>query len=236
MSLYRGVIQLLVLGLLAACSSSPKSVEKIPGAVGEQSSAMSALDGGEIKWHLGDQWNYSDGYALRVTNVTDNISKLQRVDKKGNKRDWIEREGLFKVASRTDKTVRKIIYRSPAPVGLFPLAVGKRVAFKREYLSGTPKGISRANRLENLEDKKLRVHNSSWKVVGKERVSVPAGDFDCWILQWNTKSTLSDWSGYEKWWYSPKVGNYVRLEYKYGKKPASSRVLMKYLPADRPNS
>jgi hypothetical protein len=38
----------------------------------------------------------------------------------------------------------------------------------------------------------------------------------------------SDWTGFERWWYSPQVQNYVRVEYKYGPEEAGSRVLMRY--------
>ena len=47
-----------------------------------------------------------------------------------------------------------------------------------------------------------------------------------------TRSLKTDWTGYERWWYSPKAKNYVRMEYKYGESPESSRVLMSYSLAE----
>src|SRR5207248_2444628 len=37
-----------------------------------------------------------------------------------------------------------------------------------------------------------------------------------------------NWTGFERWWYSPEVQQYVRLEYKYGAGDTASRVLMRY--------
>ena len=63
------------------------------------------------------------------------------------------------------------------------------------------------------------VHASSWTVEGRETITVPAGTFDCWLIVWRTRSLRSDWTGFERWWYSPQAQNYVRMEYKYGAEP-----------------
>ncbi|MBF0145964.1 MAG: hypothetical protein HQL84_08530 [Magnetococcales bacterium] len=160
-------------------------------------------------WQLGSFWEYSDGYGMQVVKTDGKVAILKRMDRP---KDWVKRHGLFKVDSMEEGVRREVIYQSPNPEGLFPLAVNKGVSFVREY----------------LVDKKLHVHQSSWKVVGLETIEVPAGKFDCWVLVWNTRSQKSNWSGYEKWWYSPEVGNYVRMEYRYGKSPDSSRVLVNY--------
>ncbi len=160
-------------------------------------------------WQLGSFWEYSDGYGLQVTETDGRMATLQRMDKPD---DWVRRNGFFKVDSQEEGVRRQVVYQSPNPETLFPLAVGKMVTFAREYLI----------------DKKLYVHQTSWSVVGQETIEVPAGKFDCWVLVWSSRSQKSNWSGYEKWWYNPEVGNYVRLEYRYGKAPDSSRVLMRY--------
>jgi hypothetical protein len=45
---------------------------------------------------------------------------------------------------------------------------------------------------------------------------------------WRARSLKSNWTGFERWWYSPEVQQYVRLEYKYGAGETASRVLMRY--------
>jgi hypothetical protein len=72
------------------------------------------------------------------------------------------------------------------------------------------------------------VHASSWSVEGRETITVPAGTFDCWLIVWRSRSLRSDWTGFERWWYSPQAQNYVRMEYKYGPDAEGSRVLMRY--------
>lgn len=161
-------------------------------------------------WRMGDYWEYSDGYGLQVVETDGKVATLKRTDRPD---DWVKRDGLFKIDSMDDGVQRKVIYRSPDPSALFPLVIGKNVSFVREYLA----------------DKKLHVHKTSWAVLGRETIEVPAGKFDCWVLEWSTRSQKSNWSGYEKWWYSPEVRNYVRMEYRYGKVPDSSRVLVKYI-------
>jgi hypothetical protein len=227
MNHFRVVVLFLTVALLGGCGT----VAKIPSQAQPKNqpqvltgSVVGDLDPSNITWHIRDEWIYSDDYTLRVDRVDGTVGKLTRIN-----RGWIEREGLFKIRSNTDGIVRQVIFRSPDPASLFPLKVGNKVTYKREYLMGKiGANLVSGPDLSNLKDKQLRVHKSSWTVTGKERVSVPAGTFDCWILEWNTLSELSGWKGSEKWWYSPEVGNYVRMEFKYGKKPASSRVLMKY--------
>jgi hypothetical protein len=41
------------------------------------------------------------------------------------------------------------------------------------------------------------------------------------------RSLTDDWTGFERWWYSPQVKNYVRMEYQYGS-VTGSRVLTHY--------
>ena len=200
---------LLFLGGCASTGEPSVSPNDSVAAVAEsEATATNAFDG-PPQWPLGRSWEYSDGYGLRVIEADGNRVVLERTDKDDS---WVRRDGLFKVDSLDDGVRRQVIYRSPNPATLFPLAVGKSVSFIREY----------------LKEKKLRVHKTSWSVVGRETIEVPAGVFDCWVLVWDTRSQKSNWSGYEKWWYSPKVSNYVRLEYRYGKAPNLSRVLMSY--------
>ncbi|MBF0459886.1 MAG: hypothetical protein HQL87_00670 [Magnetococcales bacterium] len=201
-------VRLALLGVLGGCAVSGPAVQD--PVVTTQELAAPARDFAQFPpWQLGSTWEYSDGYTLQVTETDGRTATLKRTDRSS---DWFKREGFFKMDSQEEGVRRQVVYQSPNPATLFPLAMGKTVSFAREYLI----------------DKKLYVHQTSWSVVGRETIEVPAGKFDCWVLVWNTRSQKSNWSGYEKWWYSPEVGNYVRLEYRYGKAPDSSRVLMRY--------
>ncbi len=160
-------------------------------------------------WRYYDHWTYSDGYRLKVQSVDNGIAKVDRLDQPGN---WFKRKGIFKMESMTGNTHRKVVFRSMDPMQLLPLKRGKQVKFIREFQSG----------------RLLRKHETSWTVLGNETIEVPAGVFNTWVLFWNSRSLTSDWTGYEKWWYSPEVKNYVRLEYQYGKNHPSSRVLTSF--------
>jgi hypothetical protein len=81
---------------------------------------------------------------------------------------------------------------------------------------------------EYLSNNRLIIHASSWTVEGHQRITVPAGTFDCWVIVWRARSLKSNWTGFERWWYSPETQQYVRLEYKYGAGATASRVLMRY--------
>ena len=108
--------------------------------------------------------------------------------------------------------LRRVVYRTVKPDSGEVLTPGRPLVFTREYLSG----------------RNLRVHVTSWTVEGREVVSVPAGEFETWVVVMRTRSIKTDWTGFERWWYSPTVQNYVRMEYKYGDSEESSRVLMSY--------
>ena len=161
------------------------------------------------QWREGDSWEYSDGYAVHITNIENGIATLERLDQKGL---WVKRKGLFKIESQDPSAYRRLVFRAGDQADLFPLAMGKHIAFTREFLA----------------DGQLRVHRTTWSVDGSETIEVPAGKFDCWILTMHTQSLNSDWQGYERWWYHPDIKHYVRLEYKYGNTPPASRVLMRY--------
>lgn len=161
-------------------------------------------------WKPGQEWHWSDGYALKVEKRAGDITTFRRLDVPGQ---WQKRDGLFLVESQSATRHRKTIYRTDNPKTLFPLAEGKSRVFRREYLSNG----------------ELRVHRTSWTVEGREKIRVPAGEFDCWILMRRTRSLVSDWLGYERWWYSPELQHYARLEYQYGPDVTGSRVLMSYV-------
>lgn len=161
------------------------------------------------RWQLGDRWLWSDGYGLEVVEKMGDRSHLQRTDAEGQ---WQIRRGLFIEESQSASAHRRVLFRSIDPMGLFPLEKGKRVVFRREY----------------LRNKALKVHNTSWMVLGRETIEVPAGRFDTFVIERRTRNVKTEWTGYEKLWYAPQVRNYVRMEYRYGLAPAGSRVLMAF--------
>jgi hypothetical protein len=160
-------------------------------------------------WSAGSEWHYSDGYAVKVASVSATGALFQRLDAPGQS---FMREGFIRTDSTSATATRKAIYRTVPDAAGQSLSAAKPLTFQREYLNNG----------------KLMVHASSWTVEGRETITVPAGTFDCWVIVWRTRSLRSDWTGFERWWYSPDVQNYVRMEFKYGSEPDGSRVLMNY--------
>lgn len=160
-------------------------------------------------WSVGSQWYYSDGYAVRIAAVSAKGTTFERLDAPGQ---WFMRQGFIRTDSASGTATRSAIYRTISDTAGLSLSATKPLTFQREYLNNG----------------KLMVHASSWTVEGRETITVPAGTFDCWVIVWRTRSMKSDWTGFERWWYSPQAQNYVRVEYKYGPEEGGSRVLMRY--------
>src|SRR5437868_6370063 len=161
------------------------------------------------QWRVDSTWEYSDGYGLRVASTTQSTTVFQRLDAPDQ---WFSMRGFLRQDAASATTKRQTIYRTVAPTAGDGLTAGTPLTFQREYLS----------------NKQLIVHASSWAVEGRQRITVPAGTFDCWVIVWRARSLKSNWTGFERWWYSPEVQQYVRLEYKYGAGATASRVLMRY--------
>jgi hypothetical protein len=160
-------------------------------------------------WSVGSEWHYSDGYAVKVASVSPKGTVFQRLDAPGQ---WFTRDGFIRTDSTSATATRKAIYRTVPDSAGSTLSAAKPLTFQREYLNNG----------------KLMVHASSWTVEGRETITVPAGTFDCWVIVWRTRSLRSDWTGFERWWYSPQAQGYVRMEFKYGPEADGSRVLMNY--------
>jgi len=160
-------------------------------------------------WSAGSEWHYSDGYAVKVASVSPKGALFQRLDAPGQS---FVRDGFIRTDSISATATRKAIYRTVPDGSGQSLSAAKPLTFQREYLNNG----------------KLMVHASSWTVEGRETITVPAGTFDCWVIVWRTRSLRSDWTGFERWWYSPDAQNYVRMEFKYGSEADGSRVLMNY--------
>jgi hypothetical protein len=161
------------------------------------------------QWHIGSSWEYSDGYGLRVASAANGTTSFERMDAPGQ---WFSMRGFLRQDAQSSTAKRQTIYRSVPPDAGNALSEAQPLTFQREYLS----------------NKQTIVHATSWSVEGRQTISVPAGTFDCWVIVWRARSLKGDWTGFERWWYSPEAQLYVRMEYKYGAMATASRVLMRY--------
>lgn len=158
-------------------------------------------------WRVGDYWRYNDGYGLEVVGAEGGATRLRRLD---DPSQWITRRGFLREAAQSSSTLRQITYRSvPADAGLL-LRSDRPLVFTREYTA----------------NEETLVHLTSWVVEDREQVSVPAGQFDTYVVVMRTRNATTGWTGFERWWYAPEVGNYVRMEYRYGNQGIGSRVLI----------
>lgn len=163
-------------------------------------------------WQVGDRWRYNDGYGLRVESIEGDLVTMQRLD---DPTQWMVRRGFLREMSQSATMLRQVTFRSvPADAGMW-LSKSRPLVFTREYTS----------------NRRTLVHNTSWVVEGEERITVPAGSFNTTIIVMRTRNAATGWTGFERWWYAPEVRNYVRMEYRYGKQPIGSRVLVSFEPA-----
>ncbi len=167
------------------------------------------------QWREGSEWRYSDGYNIRVSSTNGLLTVFERLDAPGQ---WFSRFGFLRQDSVGPDGIRQSIYRTISPYEGTELSLERPLTFQREY----------------LKNGETVVHATSWSVEGRDQITVPAGTFDCWVIVWRTRSLDSNWTGFERWWYSPEARNYVRMEYKYGAMAAQSRVLMHYDLAPSP--
>ncbi len=122
------------------------------------------------------------------------------------------RRGFLREDAQSATNLRKVVFEGvPSGAGQVLSSSGP-LTYRREFMSS---GVQ-------------RTHATSWTVEGRETVKVPAGEFDCIILVMRTRNVEDGWTGFERWWFSPKVQNFVRMEYRYGSDPSGSRVLTRY--------
>ncbi len=160
-------------------------------------------------WRVGSQWQYSDGYGLRVTRVDGPVTTFARLD---DPSQWVARRGFLREDAQSATTLRRLLFEDlPSGAG-GALSSAAPLTYRREYSA----------------DGTQRTHATSWSVEGRERVKVPAGEFDCDVLVMRTRDASSNWTGFERWWYSPAAQNYVRMEYRYGAAAPGSRVLLHF--------
>lgn len=160
-------------------------------------------------WHVGDRWEYSDGYGVRVAQVTGDRTKFERLDAPTQ---WFINRGLFREETKSEHTLRQVVFRSEDPARFYNAPLKTPVIFEREYMNN---GV-------------LMRHSTSWVNEGRELITVPAGTFNAYKLTMRTRSLSTNWTGFERIWYVPEVRNYVRMEFRYGDGPESARVLNSY--------
>ena len=160
-------------------------------------------------WQPGSDWHYSDGYGLKVTKVVAGTTTFQRTD---DPSQWIVRRGFLREDAQSSTVLRKLLFAGLPPGEGTVLSGDSPVTYRREYMAGDVQ----------------RNHVTSWTVEGRETIKVPAGEFDCVVLTTRTRNTEDGWTGFERWWFSPRAQNYVRMEYRYGNNPMGSRVLTEY--------
>ncbi|WP_417518821.1 hypothetical protein [Minwuia sp.] len=193
-------------------TATPQSVSRQHDSASPAQKAAAMLSVSAPRWQIGDRWRYNDGYGLQVEDAGGGVTLLRRLD---DPTQWISRRGFLREAAQSATAYREIVYRSiPADAGM-SLSANEPLVFTREYT---------ANNV-------TRVHVTSWMLEGQERISVPAGAFDTYIVVMRTRNAVTGWTGFERWWYAPAARNYVRMEYRYGDQGLGSRVLIDFQPA-----
>lgn len=195
--------------LIAGCGASPRwpGFSESPTAAAVEQTVQAP------DWRVGSEWQYSDGYGLKVIRVDGSLTTFQRLD---DPAQWVTRRGFLREDAQSGTTLRRMLFEDLPPTAGMTLSSRAPLTYRREYMAGNTQ----------------RVHATSWTVEGRETVKVPAGTFDCYLIVMRTRSLADDWTGFERWWYSPEVRNYVRMEYRYGPDVSGSRVLMSYRLAD----
>lgn len=192
---------------LAACQTALFPGEQAPSAASPLAAAK--IEVAAPQWQVGDRWHYSDGYDLQVTLTHQDLTRFERTDTPGL---WFSRRGFLREAAQSPTLMRYVTFRSVAADKAQTLTNAAPLVYKREYIRGS----------------RTVTHNTSWTIESQERISVPAGDFDCIVIVWRSRNPESGWTGFERWWYAPAARNYVRMEYRYGEAPVRARVLMDF--------
>jgi hypothetical protein len=197
----RKALALCMLIGMAGCAGSPPA--------GPPAGAPSALNAPEIR--AGDEWAYAfrDGYTglprgtvrYQVTGVADHSVQME-VEHAGRRTTEIYTRDLNWLM-RPMTNLQDFRYEPPYPALPFPLAVGKTW---RAHVRATDPSTGRANR--------VRVDG---RVLGWERVRVPAGEFDALkvrrlVYAGNFYFSRGEEHITEIDWYAPQLGQVVRRE------------------------
>jgi len=202
------LLALLGLLLVSGCGSALRTGERPVTTSSAEVVTVQAP-----RWKVGSQWEYSDGYGLQVAAVDGAVSTFRRLD---DPQQWVVRHGFLREDAQSATTLRKLLFEDlPAGEGLV-LSSRAPLTYRRQYQAGAVQ----------------YTHVTSWTVERRETVKVPAGEFDCVVLVMRTRNLADGWTGFERWWFSPRAQGFVRMEYRYGSAPDGSRVLTRYRLAD----
>jgi hypothetical protein len=157
---------------------------------------------------LGSEWHYDDNYGMQVDGVSGNETRYRRTD---DPTQWIVRRGFVREDSQSATSKRQMMFSDLGTDAGVELTDAAPLVYRREFRDN---GV-------------LHDQVTSWTIEGREHITVPAGAFDTYVIVTRTRSQTDKWTSFERWYYAPAVGNYVRLEYQYGD-TAGSRVLMSY--------
>jgi hypothetical protein len=101
---------------------------------------------------------------------------------------------------------------------LFPLEIGKQVWF-------TVQGVTAGGYPTSWDE--------TYTVVGRERVRVPAGTFDAYVIRWREWGRLTnDWEATHRFWYAPEVGYFVKFRAAWHTSMKSWEATRVVLPGD----
>lgn len=194
--------------LLSGCAG-PQGMLGAEGSGAADTQTASNLKLTPPRYQVGDEWQYSDGYGMRVASVNGDIARFDRLDAPGQ---WFTRRGIFREQAQSQSGLRNVVFRSGDIDEFYKLPFGQPIVFTREY----------------TRNGEMIRHNTSYVIEGVTKVTVPAGTFEAFIIVMRTRSLTGSWTGFERIWYAPALRNYVRMEYRYGDMPDQSRVLVNY--------
>jgi peptidoglycan hydrolase-like protein with peptidoglycan-binding domain len=157
-----------------------------------------------VLYEPGDTFVYSNGLVETVERIDgDKIFwRSNRAEQFTALRNFI----LPSVAWTSNSESGEATFSGASDV-LWPLSVGKEASFA---VTSVNKGTQQANSPSEL------VRRWLCAVEGREIVKVPAGSFKTLKVTCNTSGTAPEERTRRTWYYSPKIGHYVRLEEAFG--------------------
>ncbi len=194
-------LRLLALLLVSGCAAP---LANVPPAGTPAEVAAPAIN-------AGDAWVYTtyDGYThipkgtvdYRVTSVQGDTVTLQRTEERRSWPEYVTRTGAW--LERPLTNLQDLRYRPAVQALPFPLRAGKTW---REYVQATDPATGKSYR--------VRIDG---RVLGWERVRVPAGEFDALKVERIIYAGNFDYFRTEERireldWYSPQLGAVVRHE------------------------
>ncbi len=163
--------------------------------------AASAEDGVALKQLApGTVFNYAAKRGPLTVTVRSMNGPFIVQDEVGETSDTIENVG-FSVAMSPKRSEKMSEGDRAKVLPLFPLKVGNVVKFSHD---GETRG-TRWSCMDKIE------------VTGVEKVTVPAGTFDTYLITTAQRDVGTSWRGDGTCWYSPEVGHCVKVKWRSSK-------------------